>query len=162
MSLRFCSIASGSSGNSYLVRTDSTAILIDAGIPARRVAEGLVRAHTDPDEVGAILITHEHSDHISGAQAVANRLDGASVFASGGTWENARSGRGTRLLISEGRRESFAAGDRFTVGDIDVQTVPVSHDTPEPVGYVLTPAGGGCAGSGGASGGAGSGVGGAG
>jgi phosphoribosyl 1,2-cyclic phosphodiesterase len=138
MSLRFCSISSGSSGNSYLVRTDSTAILVDAGIPARRVIEGLVRARTDPDEVNAILITHEHSDHISGAQATVNRVDAATVFASDGTWESVRSGRNSRLLIDEGRRESFTPGDRFTLGDIEVQTVPVSHDTPAPVGYVLT------------------------
>jgi phosphoribosyl 1,2-cyclic phosphodiesterase len=142
MSLRFCSISSGSSGNSYLVRTDSTAILVDAGIPARRVTAGLVRAYTDPDDIGAILITHEHTDHISGAQAIANRADKAIVFASDGTWESARSGRGPSLHIAEDRKESFTPGDRFTVGDIEVQTVPVSHDTPAPVGYVLTSAAG--------------------
>jgi phosphoribosyl 1,2-cyclic phosphodiesterase len=138
MSLRFCSISSGSSGNSYLVRTDSTVILVDAGIPARRVTEGLVRARTDPDDVNAILITHEHSDHISGAQATANRADKAIVFASDGTWERMRSGRGARLLIAEDRRECFTPGDQFTVGDIEIQTIPVSHDTPAPVGYVMT------------------------
>jgi phosphoribosyl 1,2-cyclic phosphodiesterase len=141
MSLRFCSIASGSSGNSYLVRTDETAVVIDAGVPARRIIGGLISAGADPDEVNALLITHEHSDHISGASATANRLDGASVFASYGTWEGAASGgaygRG-RLLVGEDRRESFEPGDRFTVGDLEIQTVPLRHDTAAPIGYALT------------------------
>lgn len=87
MAFRFCSISSGSSGNSYLVSTGNTSVIVDAGIPAYRVSEGLVRARVEPDDVAAILITHEHSDHVKGLQAVANRLDGASVFASGGSWE---------------------------------------------------------------------------
>jgi phosphoribosyl 1,2-cyclic phosphodiesterase len=142
MSLRFCSIASGSSGNSYLVRTDSKAIVVDAGVSASRVVDGLIRAYTDPDEVNALLITHEHSDHIGGARAVANRLDGASVFASHGTFDGAAaggaSGRGPRFLVSEERKEGFAPGDEFTIGDIKVLSVPLSHDTAAPVGYVFT------------------------
>jgi phosphoribosyl 1,2-cyclic phosphodiesterase len=141
MSLRFCSIASGSSGNCYLVRTRETAIVVDAGISASRIAAGLVRAHTDPDEVKALLITHEHTDHISGARAAANRMDGAAVFASHGTWENAAgrsSARGPNFLISESRREGFTPGDAFTVGDIEIRTVPLSHDASAPSGYILT------------------------
>jgi phosphoribosyl 1,2-cyclic phosphodiesterase len=140
MSLKFCSIASGSSGNSYLVRTDGAALLIDAGVPAYRITEGLVRAQTDPDEIKAILVTHEHSDHISGLQAVARRADLAKVYASAGTWDCIQSGKpaGRGIRIEDDRRESFTPGDSFSVGDIEVRTVPVSHDTPAPVGYVLT------------------------
>ncbi|MDR2163597.1 MAG: MBL fold metallo-hydrolase [Clostridiales Family XIII bacterium] len=140
MSLRFCSIASGSSGNSYLVRTDSTAIVIDAGVTARKIIEGLTMANTDPDEVKALLITHEHTDHINGVPVTANRLGGASVFASRGTWEGVSGGswrRNPRPLVSEERKESFAPGDIFTVGDIKIQTVPLSHDAMAPAGYVL-------------------------
>jgi phosphoribosyl 1,2-cyclic phosphodiesterase len=141
MSLRFCSIASGSSGNCYLARTRETAIVIDAGISASRIAAGLVCAHTDPDEVKALLITHEHTDHISGARAAVGRMDSASVFASEGTWEyadGASYGRGSNFLISEQRRESFTPGDTFTIGDIEIRTVPLSHDAAAPAGYVLT------------------------
>jgi phosphoribosyl 1,2-cyclic phosphodiesterase len=142
MPLRFCSIASGSSGNCYLVRTDETVVVVDAGVSASRIVDGLIRAYTDPDEVNAILITHEHSDHISGARAASNRMGGASVFASHGTFEGAAmggaSGRGPRFLISEERKEGFAPGDGFTIGDIDVASVPLSHDTDAPVGYVFT------------------------
>jgi phosphoribosyl 1,2-cyclic phosphodiesterase len=124
------------------VRTADTAVVIDAGVSASRVLSGLIRAHTDPDEVKALLITHEHTDHISGARAVANRLDGASVFASLGTWESAAvggaSGRAPRFLMSESRKEVFTPGDAFAVGDIGIQTVPLSHDAAAPVGYVLT------------------------
>jgi phosphoribosyl 1,2-cyclic phosphodiesterase len=142
MSLRFCSIASGSSGNCYLARTRETAIVIDAGISASRITVGLIRVGVDPDEVKALLITHEHTDHISGARAAANRMDGASVFASRGTWENSASGRvsgqASGLLVSESRKEVFTPGDAFTVGDIGIKTVPLSHDAAAPVGYVLT------------------------
>jgi phosphoribosyl 1,2-cyclic phosphodiesterase len=124
------------------VRTDDTSIIVDAGVSASRIVGGLVRACTDPDEVKAILITHEHSDHISGARALANRIDDAPVFASHGTWESAASGgasgRGPRFLVNEARKESFAPGDKFTIGDIEVQSVPLSHDTSAPVGYVFT------------------------
>jgi phosphoribosyl 1,2-cyclic phosphodiesterase len=144
MSLRFCSIASGSSGNCYLVRTRETAIVIDAGISASRIVDGLIRAHTDPDEVKALLITHEHTDHISGARAAANGMDGASVFASRGTWEGAAGGgrasggQAAGLLVSESRKEVFTPGDIFMVGDIVIQTVPLSHDAAAPAGYILT------------------------
>jgi phosphoribosyl 1,2-cyclic phosphodiesterase len=141
MPLRFCSIASGSSGNSYLVRTDSTAVVIDAGIPARRAIEGLIAAQTDPGEVKALLITHEHTDHISGARPLSGRIGGAAVFASRGTWDGiggVATGRGARLLVEERRKESFEPGDRFAVGDIEIQTVPLSHDAASPSGYVLT------------------------
>jgi phosphoribosyl 1,2-cyclic phosphodiesterase len=124
------------------VRTESTVVVVDVGVSASRVVNGLISAYTDPDEVNAILITHEHSDHIGGARAVMNRLDGASVFASHGTWEAASAGiasaRSPRLLVNENRKESFARGDRFTIGDIEVVAVPVSHDAASPVGYVFT------------------------
>jgi phosphoribosyl 1,2-cyclic phosphodiesterase len=71
-----------------------------------------------------------------------NRLDGASVFASHGTFEGAAnggaSGRGPRFLVSEGRKEGFAPGESFTIGDIEVLSVPLSHDSTAPVGYVFT------------------------
>jgi phosphoribosyl 1,2-cyclic phosphodiesterase len=117
-------------------------LIIDAGVSLSRITGGLVRAYTDPDDINAILITHEHSDHISSTRAAANRFDGASVFASRGTWESAAaggaSGRGPRLLISEERREEFTPGDVFTIGDIETRTVPLSHDAAAPVGYVFT------------------------
>ena len=62
--LRFCSFSSGSSGNCYLVRTDRTALLVDAGIPLKRIREGLEMTATPEETVAAVLITHEHSDHI--------------------------------------------------------------------------------------------------
>jgi phosphoribosyl 1,2-cyclic phosphodiesterase len=119
-------------------------VIVDAGIPAYRVSEGLVRARVEPDDVAAILITHEHSDHVKGLQAVANRLDGASVFASGGSWEGlgfAGGGAGrsrVSIKIQESRREIFNAGDSFTVGDIHIVSVALDHDAAEPSGYVLS------------------------
>ena len=63
MGLRFCSFASGSTGNCYLVRTDDTALLVDCGISGKRIVEALGSCGLDPRDISGILITHEHSDH---------------------------------------------------------------------------------------------------
>ena len=63
MSLRFCSFSSGSSGNCYLIRSDTSAVLVDAGISGKRIMEGLAETETDPSMLKGIVITHEHSDH---------------------------------------------------------------------------------------------------
>jgi phosphoribosyl 1,2-cyclic phosphodiesterase len=137
MFLRFCSISSGSSGNCYLVRTESTALLVDAGISASRIVNGLISARTDPDEVRGILLTHEHTDHIGGIGPTANRLSSASIFATAGTWEGAKNGRTPKLSIAADREERVRAGDDLRIGDIGVTVVRVSHDAAEPVGYVF-------------------------
>jgi phosphoribosyl 1,2-cyclic phosphodiesterase len=136
MALRFCSFSSGSSGNCYFVRTDTTTLLVDTGISASRIMQSLVRAQTDADEVRGILITHEHSDHISGLTVTAKRLADASVFASRGTHEAARESR-LKINIPEDRKEIFDTGDSFRIGDIDVQTVALSHDAADSSGYIL-------------------------
>ncbi|MDR0817800.1 MAG: MBL fold metallo-hydrolase [Clostridiales Family XIII bacterium] len=136
MALRFCSFSSGSSGNCYLVRSDDTALLVDTGISAARIMQSLVRAQTDADEIRGILITHEHSDHISGLTVTAKRLGGASVFATGGTLEAARQSR-LQIVIPEDRKETFHAGEQFNIGDIGVKTVSLSHDAADPAGYIL-------------------------
>jgi len=137
MTLRFCSLSSGSSGNCYLVRTDDTVLLIDAGISASRITQALVLARTDPDEVNGILISHEHTDHIKGLQPIANRIEDAQLFASKGTWEKADSIPRTRITVPDERKESLSPGDKFYVGDIEVSTVPLSHDGVESIGFIL-------------------------
>ena len=69
-----CTLASGSSGNCLLVRGEQTNILIDAGISARRITTGLKSMGVDPEELDAILVTHSHSDHISGLTTLTKKL----------------------------------------------------------------------------------------
>ena len=129
MSFSICSIASGSSGNCYHIKTNSTSLLIDAGISASRIINGLNRCGTDPFEVAALFITHEHADHVNGFGPIVNKLDQLQLFANKETFS------GIKSQVGRERREYFKTGDKMKVGDIEIQSFAVSHDAADPVGY---------------------------
>ncbi|MBQ9179247.1 MAG: MBL fold metallo-hydrolase [Firmicutes bacterium] len=131
MSFKFCSFASGSSGNSYLVRSDETAIIIDAGISGKRIMEGLEYSGTAPEEVSAILVTHEHSDHVQSLKVLHKKLPEANTYSNFATWENIQD------RIPEGRHVAFESGDQFTIGDIEVKSFATHHDSSESVCYSM-------------------------
>ncbi len=130
MSLQFCSFSSGSSGNCYLVKSQDTALLVDAGISAKKIMEGLASTNTPPETVKALLITHEHSDHIKSVKTLAKKLPNAKVYATAGTWEC-----GSTMCCEAQQHNCFAPGDEFTIGDVSVKTFSIEHDAAEPVGY---------------------------
>lgn len=130
MSLSVHCLASGSSGNCILVRDGSSSVLIDAGIGIRRIVAGLVAARMNPADVSAILITHEHSDHVSGAVRMANRFQVPLVA-------NAR----TLARIRDADRVPSGVldvGAEMSIGRLSVRSFPVSHDAACPVGYTVT------------------------
>lgn len=131
MSLAICSLASGSSGNCYLIRSRSTALLVDAGISARRIRNGLAGLDLDANSLEGVLVTHEHSDHISGLKTL-TRTGGIKIYANEETF------RGMRFQLPEDRCCRFSTGDTFRVGDLDIRTFAVSHDTADPVGYSVS------------------------
>ena len=131
MGLRFCSFASGSTGNSYLVKTDNTAILVDCGIAGKRILGGLDSVGLGIDDVNAILITHEHSDHIHSIRMMAKKAVNADVPATPGTIE------GIGDKVPAGRMNKINAGDCVHIGDIMVECFRVSHDALDPVGYTF-------------------------
>ena len=131
--MRLLSIASGSSGNCIYVGDDHTHILIDAGISKKRIEEGLNTIGLTISDLSAILITHEHIDHIGGL-GVLTRKCTAPVYATGGTIE------GIFQTASLGRldREQFveiAENQCITIGDIKVDPMHISHDAAQPVAY---------------------------
>ena len=128
MNLAICSIASGSSGNCYVVMSGNTVLLVDAGISARRIRSGLAALNLVSEDVDGILITHEHSDHIKGLRVITKATE-ATVYANENTF------CGMNIVFPEEKRCCFTTGDCFTIGDIDVRTFPVSHDSGDPVGY---------------------------
>jgi phosphoribosyl 1,2-cyclic phosphodiesterase len=134
MSFDFCSFSSGSSGNCYLIKSEGAAILLDAGISGKRVWEGLKHTNTDPETLRALLITHEHTDHIGGLAAVMKKGLGLKAYANKRTWQAIGPAANA---IAEERIRHFVTGDCFTVDDISVKTFAVSHDAAEPVGYTL-------------------------
>lgn len=131
MSLKFCSFASGSSGNSYLIRSESTAILVDAGISGKRIMEGLEETRTDPEDIRAILVTHEHIDHVRSLPVLSKKIAGLQIYANEPTWNN------MEREVPEERRRTFSTGEEFTVGDMRIRSFPVPHDAAEPVGFSI-------------------------
>lgn len=127
--LSFSILASGSSGNAVLVRSETTCLLIDAGISARRLEQAL-RAHgISPERLDAVLITHEHRDHVKGL-AVFGRRHAVPVWATAGTWAELPRVAGE---IGTDRCFVFSPEQALFFGDISVEPVPVSHDAREPV-----------------------------
>ena len=91
MPLRFCVLGSGSSGNAIFVASDTTGLLIDAGLSARETLRRLERAGEDAGRISAICLTHEHSDHIAGLGALYRKL-GVGLYANSGTAEAVQRG----------------------------------------------------------------------
>ncbi|MBQ3107138.1 MAG: MBL fold metallo-hydrolase [Firmicutes bacterium] len=136
MALTFCSFSSGSSGNCYLIKSEETALLVDAGISLKRIREGLAASGTPEEAVSAVLVTHEHSDHIRSIGAVGGKrgLGTPRIYANAGTW-NAISKLPAYLGMEIPGQTTYVTGEDFTIGDITVHSFPVSHDAAEPVGY---------------------------
>ncbi len=126
MSLNICSLASGSSGNCYMVAAGETALLVDAGISGRQIRERLAFLGRGCEEIAAVLVTHEHSDHVKGLPALIRMQK--KICASRLTLE--------ALGLSEDAGIcGFEPGETFDIGDIRVESFRISHDAADPVGY---------------------------
>lgn len=134
--MRMMSIASGSSGNCIYIGTDNTHLLIDDGISKKKVLEGLAKLDLKADDIDAVLVTHEHDDHITGL-GVLERHKEIPIYGTRGTlariYNNQKLG-----VLPEGIFNPFVSGDSLTFGDIIVNSVSVSHDAADPVAYTFT------------------------
>lgn len=131
MAIQFCSFASGSSGNCYLVKDSETALLIDAGISGKRIFQGLDETGTPEESVSALLITHEHTDHVKSLPIVTKKLPNIKAYANAGTWE------GIDRPVAEDKRRFFVTGEDFRIDDFLIRPFPIPHDAAEPVGFSL-------------------------
>lgn len=129
MSLKFCSFASGSSGNCYMVKSEHTTLLVDVGITGKRVFSGLAERGVDPETIDGILITHEHIDHVRSLRMVSKKAVNAGVYASRGTLAQIAD------KIPEARSYCVPEEEPFYIGDIQVDPFRLSHDAAEPTGY---------------------------
>jgi phosphoribosyl 1,2-cyclic phosphodiesterase len=131
-------LASGSKGNCALIASSRTRILIDAGISCREIFKRLKSLGQDPHSLSAVLVTHEHSDHIYGLATLAKKLR-IPIFMTGAThaaWTRAmRNQNGERPRIE--RLERFQSGHRFQVGDIEIKPFTIPHDAVDPVGFAF-------------------------
>ncbi len=138
MAVTLTVLGSGSGGNCTVLSSSRTQVLIDAGFSCREIFRRMRLAGLDPHATDAILITHEHSDHIGGVERLA-RLLHAPVWMTEGTHEGwrryARDRIGPQAKLA--RVETFAAGLGFTVGDIAVKSFTIPHDSNDPVGFAF-------------------------
>ena len=137
MQLQFCPLFSSSSGNSIFVGTEKTKILIDAGLSGAKITAEMKKIGVNPEELNAILVTHEHSDHIAGVGVLSRRYH-IPVYANAGTWAAMNGKLGA---IEAANVVEFETGGDFSVGDLNIRPFATPHDAAEPVGYAI------CAGS---------------
>jgi phosphoribosyl 1,2-cyclic phosphodiesterase len=130
--VRFACLGSGSEGNALLVEADGTRLLVDCGFGIRDTIARLGRLGVAPESIDAIVVTHEHSDHIGGVAAFATRF-GTAVWLTFGTLSAV-----AERFAALPRVCGFDSHDAFAVGDIEVRPFPVPHDAREPVQFVLT------------------------
>jgi phosphoribosyl 1,2-cyclic phosphodiesterase len=128
--VKFCVLASGSSGNAALLATESTRILVDAGLSMRELGRRMLAAGENLEDLDAILLTHEHSDHISGVPVLARRMKKPTPF-----FMTRLTGPAIDWEHSVPVLEPFQAGANFRIGDIEVQSFSVPHDAIDPVGF---------------------------
>ena len=134
--LKVCVLATSSSGNCTFVGTGSTRILIDAGLSAKETVQRLKAIGERIEDITAILVTHEHSDHVCGLPVLLKKL-GVPVFVSELTatqidWTEAESTRRGPARVC-----TFAAGSAFSVGDFRVQSFSVPHDAVDACGFTV-------------------------
>ena len=130
--MRFASLGSGSEGNALVAEVGASRVMIDCGFGLRETVLRLARLGLEPNDLSAILVTHEHADHIGGVAAFAARYD-IPVWLTFGTLDMAG-----EMLMDVPRVYGFDADDVFAVGAIQVHSFTVPHDAREPVQFVVS------------------------
>ena len=158
MSVKFTILGSGSGGNCAYVETENCRILIDAGFSPRQIRTRLASIGRAPENLTAILITHEHSDHIAGLLGLADKFN-IPVYCNRATqdgiawafktkWTSKRNPLLDGLeptsaqLLARLQWQLFSSGDNFEIADICVETFSIPHDAQDPVGFLLRTAAG--------------------
>lgn len=131
--MNLCSIASGSSGNCIYTGTEKTGILIDAGISAKRIEQGLMSIDRSMKDIQGIFVSHEHSDHIKGL-GVLSRKHQIPIYGTRGTIEAIKQCKSLGAMDEE-LFHVIHAEEELMVGDLKVRPFSISHDAAEPVAY---------------------------
>ena len=131
--LKFCSLYRGRSGNSLFIETPNTKILIDAGESSKKIENALNSINVDVSDIDAILVTHEHSDHIKGLGTLSKKFN-IPVYANQETWDAMPD---TSQKIQASMQNQFKAYEKFDIGDLKVLPFKIPHDAANPCGFNL-------------------------
>ncbi|MCI8528212.1 MAG: MBL fold metallo-hydrolase [Lachnospiraceae bacterium] len=131
--MRLCSIASGSSGNCIYVGSEATHLLVDVGISGKKTENGLKELGLSGKDIDGILITHEHSDHIQGLGVMARKYE-IPIYATAGTIKAMKNCDGLGA-VEESLFHEVKEDMKFTLKDLTVNPMRISHDAAQPVGY---------------------------
>ena len=125
---KFCNLYSGSSGNSSLIITDKSKILVDCGVSAKKISTALENMGIDMQEIDGIIITHEHSDHIKGLSVIAKNYH-TPIYANEKTFDN------MSIDLSGSEKNIFKTNDTFNIKDLKISPFDIPHDAADPVGF---------------------------
>lgn len=131
--MKFCSLYSGSSGNSIFVGSEKAKILIDAGLPGKKIDEALNSIGQNPSEIDGIFITHEHIDHIKGVGVLSRKYD-IPIYAPHDTWVAMENNIGK---IKEHNIKVMDRRAMVSIKDIEIKSFVIPHDAAAPVGYTI-------------------------
>ena len=129
--MRFASLGSGSKGNSTIVESDTACVMVDCGFGLRNACTRLERIGKSPEDLTAIIVTHEHSDHWKGIGALSAKYN-IPVYLSAGSL------KAKEIQSGEALFNCIDSHRDFYVGDICIKPVPVPHDAREPIQYILS------------------------
>ena len=127
----FCSLYSGSSGNSLFIETQNTKLLVDAGVSSRKIETALNDINIDPSTLDGILITHEHTDHVQGLGTLSKKFD-LPVFVNQETLDAMPK---QRDKIADKNIKTFKVTDKFEIGDLKIKPFSIPHDAVNPCGF---------------------------
>lgn len=132
--MKYCSIASGSSGNCHYIGYKDTNILIDAGLSGKRITKGLDEIDIDANKLNGIFVTHEHSDHIKGIGVLSRKYD-LPIFVNYKTWNAIKEKIGK---VKEENIKIFENDKEYAIGDMGIKPFSITHDAVDPVGFKMT------------------------
>ena len=129
--LNFCSLYSGSSGNSLFVETENTKLLVDAGVSCKKIENALQDINIDPSSIDGILVTHEHTDHVQGLGTLSKKFD-LPVFVTQKTLDAMPK---QKDKISSKNVKIFNISENFEIGDLKIHPFSIPHDAADPCGF---------------------------
>ena len=135
--MKFCSLYSGSSGNSIFIASDNTRVLIDAGLAGKKIDEALKHIGEEASSIDGIFITHEHIDHIKGVGVLSRKYD-IPIYANDNTWAVMEKNIGN---IKEHNIRIMDRRSSITINDLEIRSFNIPHDAIAPVGYTVSSAG---------------------